>query len=198
MRESTAALVRLHGLSGQAGKTILATIGGEFAIERAPDADKAGVLGGLVSGALGGLAADLATGGLTFGAGALLGGLAGALGARTLALRYNAQRGTSGSEVLWSEAFVVDRLAVAMLRYLAVAHFGRGRGEFVAGEVPAHWTGTIQAVLSARAEELAASLRALRETHASTAGFATLVQSMLWQVLTELYPQSAASFAAGE
>ncbi len=198
VRESTAALVRLHGLSGQAGSTILATIGGEFAIERAPDADKAGVLGGLVSGALGGLAADLATGGLTFGAGALLGGLAGAFGARTLAQRYNAQRGTSGSDVLWSEAFVVDRLAVAMLRYLAVAHFGRGRGEFVAGEVPAHWTGIIQGVLSARAAELAASLRALRETHASTAGFATLVQSMLWQVLTELYPQPAAPFAASD
>ena len=151
VRESTSALVQLHGLVGQAGEVILQRLGNEFAIERAPDADKASVLGGLVSGALGGLAADLAAGGLTFGAGALLGGVAGALGARTLAQRYNAQRGTSGSEVSWSDAFLQQRLAAALLRYLAVAHFGRGRGEFVAGDTPEHWRESINATIAAHA-----------------------------------------------
>ena len=194
IRESTTLLVRLHGLTGEADETILATLGGEFNVDRAPDADKAGVLGGLVSGALGGLAADLATGGLTFGAGALLGGVAGALGARTLTQRYNAQRGTSGSEVTWSDSFIVQRLGAAMLRYLAVAHFGRGRGEFVAGNVPAHWAQTISDILAARSHELEQQLAGLRSTPGATAQFTVIVRAMLWQALAGMYPQAARLF----
>jgi hypothetical protein len=97
------------------------------------------VLGAAVSGAVGGLVADLAAGGLTFGAGALLGGLLGAAGARGLASAYNLARGTDATTVRWSEDFMTDRVIAAVLRYLAVAHFGRGRGDFVAGEYPTHW-----------------------------------------------------------
>jgi GTPase Era involved in 16S rRNA processing len=194
VRESTAALVHLHGLTGDAGETILAMLGGEFSVERAPDADKAGVLGGLVSGALGGIAADLAAGGLTFGAGALLGGVAGALGARTLAQRYNAQRGTSGSEIKWSDAFVGQRLAAAVLRYLAVAHFGRGRGEFVAGAIPAHWDETIAAVLTQHETALAAAIRDARAAPEAIGSLSALVRSLLWQALVILYPEPARTF----
>jgi len=57
-------------------------MGAAYAVDKAADPGKASVVGAAVSGALGGLAADLAAGGLTFGAGALLGGLLGAAGAR--------------------------------------------------------------------------------------------------------------------
>jgi hypothetical protein len=197
VRESTSALVQLHGLVGQAGDVILQRLGNEFAIERAPDADKASVLGGLVSGALGGLAADLAAGGLTFGAGALLGGVAGALGARTLAQRYNAQRGTSGSEVSWSDAFLQQRLAAALLRYLAVAHFGRGRGEFVAGETPAHWRESITATLAAHSEAIDTLWPELRQTSSSgRAHLAALLRTLLWDTLARLYPEAARAFGS--
>jgi len=96
VRESTAALVALHGLTGTASGDILQQIGTGFATRRAPDADKAGLWGGLLTGALGGLAADVAAGGLTFGAGAILGGIAGALGARKITQRYNEERGLAG------------------------------------------------------------------------------------------------------
>ena len=197
VRESTGALVQLHGLVGQAGELILQRLGNEFAIERAPDADKASVLGGLVSGALGGLAADLAAGGLTFGAGALLGGVAGALGARTLAQRYNAQRGTSGSEVSWSDAFLQQRLAAALLRYLAVAHFGRGRGEFVAGDTPEHWRESINATIAAHTDAVAALWPELRRNPASArADLTALLRTMLWDTLARLYPEAARYFAS--
>ena len=32
-----------------------------------------------------------------------------------------------------------ERFGAAILRYLAVAHYGRGRGDWVEGEYPAHW-----------------------------------------------------------
>jgi hypothetical protein len=199
VRASTAEIVALHGLSGDAGAAILQLYGHEFSIDRAPDADKAGVLGGLVSGALAGVAADLASGGLTFGAGALLGGIAGAVGARSLTRHYNAQRGANGSDVRWSDAYLQQRLVAALLRYLAVAHFGRGRGEFVNGDVPAHWRDAVTTVLARREDELSRTWTRLREGEdtAGAAATTSLVRAMLWETLEALYPEAARTFEAG-
>ena len=109
---------------------------GQFDVSRSADVGKSGVIGGLVSGALGGLVADLHAGGLTFGAGALIGGILGALGASGAAQAYNLARGGESGSVGWSAAFLTQRFTAALLRYLAVAHFGRGRGEWVEGEYP--------------------------------------------------------------
>ena len=139
VRRATDQLIELHGLSGRAAAEILQRMGAEFAVDKAADPGKASVIGAALSGALGGLAADLAAGGLTFGAGALLGGVLGAAGARGLASAYNLARGSEASSVRWSPEFMTGRVSGAVLRYLAVAHFGRGRGDFVAGEYPPHW-----------------------------------------------------------
>ena len=162
MRESTAALVALHGLTGTAGEQILQQVGAAFSTQRPPDADKAGLWGGLLSGALGGLAADLAAGGLTLGAGALLGGIAGAYGARKLTQHYRQERGLSGGSVRWSDEFLDARLAAATVRYLAVAHFGRGRGEFQLGEPAPRWQAAVEAGLAAVAPRRAAAWTAAR------------------------------------
>ena len=60
----------------------------------------------------------------TFGAGAVLGGLLGAAGARGLAGAYNLARGSDATTVRWSAEFLTGRVAGAVLRYLAVAHLG--------------------------------------------------------------------------
>jgi hypothetical protein len=86
-------------------------------------------MGGLVSGALTGLGADLAAGGLTFGAGMLAGALVGALGGAGVARGVNVVRGKSATTVRWQEPFLERQLTLALLRYLAVAHFGRGRAK---------------------------------------------------------------------
>ena len=44
----------------------------------------------------------------------------------------------------------------ALLRYLAVAHFGRGRGDWAQGESPPHWREVVQRSLAAQREALAA------------------------------------------
>ena len=150
IRATTQELVRLHGLTGTATEEVLKRMGSEFAVDRPADADKASVWGGLLSGALGGLAADLGAGGLTFGAGALIGGVLGVFGGRGLAKAYNLARGGQTGTVRWSPEFLFERIAAALMRYLAVAHFGRGRGEFVSGSAPSHWQAAVGDVLTRR------------------------------------------------
>ena len=154
VRRATDELLALHGLSGRAAAEVLQRMGAQVAVDRAADPAKASVLGAAVTGALGGLAADLAAGGLTFGAGALIGGLLGAAGARGLASAYNLARGSDATTVRWSGEFMTGRATGAVLRYLAVAHFGRGRGDFVASEYPAHWRPRVDAAVASRRPQL--------------------------------------------
>jgi hypothetical protein len=191
VRASTGALVALHGLTGSAGEEILRQASAGFATRRAPDADKAGLWGGLVSGALTGIAADVAAGGLTFGAGAVLGGIAGAIGARKLTQRYNAERGVAGDAVRWSDESLEARLAGAVMRYLAVAHFGRGRGEFVLGEPAPRWEAAVTAAMAGNdRRELWARLRV---PDAGTTELGEEVLALLVATLRQLYPESSAT-----
>jgi hypothetical protein len=154
VREATDRLIALHGLSGRAAEEILARVAGQFETSRRADVAKTGVIGGLVSGALGGLAADLAAGGLTFGAGALIGGILGALGLSGAAQAYNLARGAERDTIGWSGRFLTQRFSAALLRYLAVAHFGRGRGDWVEGEYPAHWHSIVDDIMVEKAPVL--------------------------------------------
>ena len=128
-----------HHFAALFGLEALARVAADVATDAPLDERRAAVMGGLVSGALTGLGADLAAGGLTFGAGMLAGALVGALGGAGVARGVNVVRGKSATTVRWQEPFLERQLTLALLRYLAVAHFGRGRGEFAAGEIPAHW-----------------------------------------------------------
>src|SRR5215831_15956497 len=190
VRAATEELVRLHGLSGKATEEVLQRLGHQFSVRRPVDADKASVLGGLVSGALGGLAADLGAGGLTFGAGALIGGVLGVFGGRGIAKAYNLARGANTGTVRWSREFLYARVAAALMRYLAVAHFGRGRGEFVSGVAPVHWQEAVQQALTRRHASLEAvwadAASASRETIA--AGLLPLMTASTQEVLIRLYP----------
>ena len=196
VREGTAELVALHGLTGGASDDILANLERVFTTERAPDADRAGLFGGIVTGALGGLAADLAAGGLTFGAGALLGGIAGAFGARKLTQLYNAERGVAGTTVRWSDEFLASRVEAAVVRYLAVAHYGRGRGEFRPGEPDPRWAQAAAAVVRARAELPHDFVARLRQGSSAAAALEPELRELLWQVLETLYPDAARQYAA--
>ena len=151
VRRATDELIALHGLEGRAAAEILGRMGAACTVDKAADPARASVVGAALSGALGGLAADLAAGGLTFGAGALIGGLLGAAGARGIASAYNLARGSDASTVRWSGEFLTGRVTAAVLRYLAVAHFGRGRGDFIAGEYPAHWGPRVADAVASRA-----------------------------------------------
>jgi hypothetical protein len=156
---------------------------------------KAAVWGGVVSGALAGLKADLASGGLTMGAGLLAGGLLGALGGAGLARGINVLRGGGPPSVGWSAEAMAPMVEAAVLRYLAVAHFGRGRGQWAAGEAPAHWRAVVAEALRPHEAALQA-LWSARTAHgdaaADAARLAAALQPLLHEtvsaVLERLYP----------
>ena len=139
VRSSTAQLLALHGLNGNVGNEIIGRVGLQFARhDRVPEG-RAAVLGGALAGALTGLKADILSGGLTLGGGLLAGGVLGALGAAGVARGINVVRGTGQSWVAWRDEALDGAAQAALLRYLAVAHFGRGRGDWSPGESPPHW-----------------------------------------------------------
>ena len=201
LRENTDRLIALHGLSGRAKEGIPARLAGQFDVARPADVATSGVIGGMVTGALGGLYADLAAGGLTFGAGALLGGIVGALGAGGAVQAYHLARGGSEGKVRWSAQFLTQRFAAAILRYLAVAHYGRGRGEWVEGEYPAHWGPLVAEVTALHREEIEAVFKTAGEGVGAEAIARALhppVTVTVREVLVRLYPQSDGLFSAGQ
>ncbi len=199
VRANTLALIDLHGLEGQAQGEILLRLATHFETRLQVDETRAGLWGGIVSGALVGLKADLLSGGLTLGGGLLAGGLIGALGGAGLARCVNLVRGTDASWVAWNPLALDQMLEAALLRYLAVAHFGRGRGDWAQGESPPHWRGAVERALQPQREALAAVWRE-REVGAGAADDAgrtlaaallPIVTQVLRDVLRELYPAAA-------
>jgi hypothetical protein len=191
IREATAELIALHGLSGRAAGDVQARMAADYSVALAADKGRAGVIGAAVSGALGGLVADLATGGLTLGAGALLGAIVGAAGGAGLAHGYNLLRGTDVSTVRWNEEVLTGLVRDAGLRYLAVAHYGRGRGDFVTSEYPAHWQPVVQESVrdeAARLDEVWAAAATTTDANALARLLAPVLERILRQVLRRLYP----------
>jgi hypothetical protein len=195
---STLALITLHGLEGRAQGEILARLATHFETRLKLDEGKAALWGGMVSGALVGLKADLLSGGLTLGGGLIAGGLIGALGAAGLARCVNLVRGTDRSWVAWNAEALDQMLEAALLRYLAVAHFGRGRGDWAQGESPPHWREVAQRALAPHREALAA---VWRERDARVGGaeaervIAVAIEPIIARVMGEalhaLYPEAS-------
>jgi hypothetical protein len=200
-RRSTDQLIEIHGLGGRAAAEVLARLAGDFAVDERVSEGKAAMLGGLVSGALSGLAADLASGGLTFGAGLLTGGLLGALGAAGLAKGYNVMRGADETNVRWSDAFLDGLFASALLRYLAVAHYGRGRGEWQRSEYPPFWKDEVATVVESHRAALATiwSERAGTCEPAQTTGALTAeLRAAALTLFERLYPGALSTEPAAE
>lgn len=165
-RASTLQLLDLHGIGGDACGIILERVASHFELRAKVGERGAALLGAVASGALSGLAADLASGGLTLGGGMIAGGLLGALGAAGVARGLNVVRGTDRSSVGWHAEAMTPILRAALLRYLAVAHFGRGRGQWSEGESPAHWAAAVDAALI----EQGGALNALWQSREKSSG----------------------------
>ncbi len=154
-RELWERVIEAHGLEGSAAQAAREHIS-DFDVSGLPEIDstKGAVMGGVVSGALSGLAADLLSGGLTFGGGFVAGAILGALGGAGLARGVRLVRLGGEPAVSWSVDFVDRLLQQAVLRYLGIAHFGRGRGEYRDLEQPERWRSAVERAFGRRRDRL--------------------------------------------
>jgi hypothetical protein len=124
----------------------------------------------------------------------VLGGLLGAAGARGLAGAYNLARGSDATTVRWSGEFLTGRVSGAVLRYLAVAHFGRGRGDYVLGEYPSHWSAVVDAAVSEQRpflDRLWAEADRGTPAGALESRLRPQLEAIVLDVLARLYPADA-------
>ena len=122
-------LIELHEISGtsrvQVERRLEDTaIQGDQAINPTTGAIAGGAVSGLLAGLLG---ADVLAGGLSLGGGAILGAMLGALGGYAFGGAY--RLATGGESGIQFQPAALDRLLrEAVMRYLLVAHHGRGAG----------------------------------------------------------------------
>jgi hypothetical protein len=194
-------LIALHGLSGQVKDVDLARVDGDVRVADRMGTRTSGTLGAVAAGALTGLTADLAAGGFTFGAGALIGGILGALGGAGAAHAYNIAKGRDHGSISWSREWLRQRPKAALLSYLAVAHYGRGRGDWIEGEYPLHWQALADHLATRHAAEFD-RVWDVAEHGAESDELARLlrplVADMTREALVRLYPDAAAIFAERE
>lgn len=148
-RADTDRLIRLHDLDGQAGEVVLRRMADSYSVRLPLDEGHAAMVGGVMTsvmaGALTGLKVDLASGGLTLGGGLLAGALVGAAGGAGLAKAWNRLRGQEEAQIGWGDEALALALQEALLTYLAIAHYGRGRGRWREAEHPPIWPEVVQA-----------------------------------------------------
>ncbi len=191
---STNRLIELHTIDGETRKRLKELSKENFAQPERVNESVWSALGGVAAGATAGLAADLAHGGLTFGGGALLGGIGGGAGAYFLAKSLNLTRG-KGNGVFWTLEHFRQQAELAILSYLAVAHHGRGRGAWEDGETPEIWRTETERVLESRDAQLEKVWKNGTEGAASSEleePLESLVRDLLESVLGSLYPGTKA------
>ncbi|MEY4538058.1 MAG: hypothetical protein RL171_2209, partial [Pseudomonadota bacterium] len=195
VRSSTDVLIVLHQLDGSASKTVLtqlARFAEQVALKAPKSEGKAALWGSVVTGALMGLKADILSGGLTLGGGMLAGGVLGALGGAGLARGYNHVKGVDTTSLAWTPEVLDELTRSALLGYLAIAHFGRGRGEWTEVQPPAFWVERIEAALAPqwrKLHEIWKKSSAMPEVDVQTELQTILLQTSQL-VLESLYPDA--------
>ena len=188
---TTRELLILHKLDPTDAHKINTRVRDNFAVRAPIDKAQAGLLGAMVSGAATGLSADLISGGLTLGTGALLGGVVGALTFAGAAWGFNSGTDRNHPTMQFTDAFLRTLVVAGILRYLAVAHFGRGRGNFVEGEAPAFWQDEVEHAVTRHDSALLEAWKEIRREKSpelAPAQLATIITAIAGDTLARLYP----------
>ena len=149
-------LIAVNSLKGTGiRKELLRRLQTDWKITSSVHPTPAAIAGAISTGAVSGLTTDLASGGFSMGVGTLIGTVAGAIGGASLAIAYNRQKAINGTVITWSKGAMYNFAIDSMILYLAVAHYGRGRGKWKESEYPKHWKTTIENIYS---ESLASSV----------------------------------------
>ncbi|MGV7227714.1 MAG: DUF3482 domain-containing protein [Nitrospirales bacterium] len=187
-------LIELHGLSGETAHTIQSRL--EDVIvpgERKPWKEES-FWSGLVSGAAAGFASDVATGGLSHGFFTIGGAILGALGGTAYA---KSQDENDPNRISWVPDFLDRQTRDALLRYLAVTHCGRGRGEYSdPREFPLFWQQETERALEERKEQLHGYWKDLQAStdppsqQESKDQLVRLLTQMATDILLKCYPEA--------
>ncbi len=184
-------LIVLHGLDGRTAQQVNPAGGESFGVPKKINESLWSAVGGALTGAAGGIVAELKTGGLLLGGGALAGILLGGTGSYLLAKGFNLTRG-EGHAVRWTEEHFAAQLEMALLCYLAVAHYGRGRGEWQDSEPPPRWRLAVRETASGHRKPLDAIWKAAGKSpdhDALRAAAEKLLKTCTVEVLSRLYPR---------
>lgn len=185
-------LIRLHGLEGQTAQRMADVAKENFGTPNRVNESVWSLIGGVATGASGGLLADILAGGFTFGGGVLGGAILGGAGAYALARGYNLARGQK-NHVRWSHEHFVEQVRRALLAYLAVAHFGRGRGSWEDSEHPAFWRAEVAKAVDEQRDGIGRIWKQAGEEAVRRAAIEASLKSVLQrsadQVLRGIYPQ---------
>lgn len=184
-------LIDVNGLSGKGvSKEILRRMKTDWHLATySVDAASAAAIGtglGAASGAAAaGFTVDAASGGLSLGLGTLIGGLIGAIGGLSAAVAYNLRADKKGTELAWSDKAISNFILEAVLLYLAVAHFGRGRGEWTESESPAFWKETTLDALKEHINDLK-KIRLL-DPEAMEGRLTLMIDTLIRSIFARLY-----------
>lgn len=170
-------LIAINSLTGKGiRKELLRRMQSDWEVTSSVPITQTAVVGAVSTGAASGLAADLTTGSLSLGLGTLIGAVIGALGGAGIAVAYNHKKEISGTRVTWSEYALKNFTINSILLYLAVAHYGRGRGNWKESEYPAQWKTTIEIIFSEKKMDQSNAISAL--------------PNLTYEILTRLHPFS--------
>ena len=189
----------MHSLEGQTAQKMADVAKENFGSPNQVNESVWSLIGGVATGASGGLIADILAGGFTFGGGVLGGALLGGAGAYMLAKGFNLAKGKK-NHVRWSMEHFVEQVKLAMLSYLAVAHFGRGRGNWEDSSHPAFWRSEVAKQVDRERKELDAIWKlagedAPRRDHIESR-LGVFLGSAAEQVLRAIYPNCEVNIVA--
>ena len=140
---------------------------------------------------------------MTLGTGAILGALVGAVTFAGAAWGANKIFDQESQRFRLSEDYLTALASQALLKYVVISHFGRGRGRYTAPSAPQQWSAAVQAAMeqhSAEWQALWTNLRALPADaftedapalQAERQAAALLLQRTLQRALQKLYPALA-------
>ncbi|WP_114968076.1 DUF3482 domain-containing protein [Rhodoferax ferrireducens] len=186
-------LIAINRLDGEAAAEIMKIANAKLVTDKPMDGGAVTVLGGVISGVLTGLVADLLAGGLTLGTGALVGGVLGATGGAALAKGYNVGTNKDKKVVGWSSDSLTEAFEKSLMLYLAIAHFGRGQGQWRPKEAPKAWSTSARLTVNRykqRLQLLWSGIGSNPKTASAQTDCAILVRHSIRDVLLDIHPES--------
>ena len=191
--QATAGLLVLHGIAPSSAGVLNHRLEQKFVVQDAISAAQAG-MAGAATGAAMGVSIDLLTAGLTLGLAAAAGAVVGG-GAAWVAAVWKNQATPAGTSVVQLSDEMLQAMAeAAMLRYVAVVHFGRGRSGVAEGEIRPAWRSAVIAAVERRSQDLKqqwSAVRTRQEGLEPTAVLVAMLESIALDVLNQLYPATA-------